>query len=83
MTNKPLGDEHSPAFGHGDYVNGGCPGLTKREYIVIAMAQSLISAPFVEGCMGWESDTEIAKRSCEIADALIAAMKPRAQEGER
>lgn len=63
-----MSDANEPAFGHGDYVNGGAPGLTKRE---------LFAAMAMQGWLAGISDAEpelMAKDAVAYADALLAAL---------
>lgn len=68
--------EGGPAFGHGDHMNGGHPGMSLRDYFA---GQAL---PSVIGMIGIPEDAPddlwdaaIARQAYALADAMLVARK--------
>jgi len=73
-------DPNSPAYGHGNYTDGGAPGVSKREYLAALAMQGLLANPkfsdaaATAGVYGNAFTAEVSQRSIENADALIEAL---------
>ena len=70
MSDKPDG---GPAFGHGDHVNGGDPGMSLRDYFAGQALAGII--PICENDVIVEGDTygcHIARNAYLLADCMIA-----------
>jgi len=65
-------NDGGPAFGHGDPVHGGDPGMTLRDWFAgQALAGMLASEG--SGGLSWGANEDIAQHAYKMADAMLAA----------